>query len=380
MKLIPLASCGLCAIAPSLAQQFVVDPAGGAGTSYTSLDAAIAAVPDGSTLIVRAAIYPKVVIAAKGLTILCDPGVRVQVFLDWYLTIQATSPTQPVYVRGLIPLTTETAFQVLQAQGPVCIDGQGTTMSMSSIPIFQAPTFDFADQVLVRQCSIAMNSATSVTSSQVVFEDCTFLGRSKTWFSMFAFLPPSSALALHNSRVQLVRCSATGGLGDAVNPSQPAVEVVGGSHVRVLRSGNYVGGGGGPAFVGIGNVRAEPGVGIVPGMPVTIAPMPSLAVADAAPGGTITATHFTTNSDPFLIGLGLPGPSIGVPGILDPVWVDPAAFVGLLAGVGPAPIGAIAQSSVPPVGALVGVRLVWQSFAVTPAGVEASNPGPTVVR
>jgi hypothetical protein len=365
------------------AQQFVVDPANGPGTSYTSLDAAIAAVPDGSTLIVRAAVYPKVIIDAKSLTVLCDPGVLVNTSLDWYLTIRNTGPNQPVTVRGLrtSPAGQQTAFQVLNALGPVTIDGQGSSMAMSSIPIYQSPSVVGSAQVLVKQCSIAMVSATIVMSSHVVFEDCTFRGRDKSWFSMFAFVGPSPGLVLTNSRVHLVRCSAFGGLGDTANPSQPAVVLDATSQLRLLHSGSYAGGGTAPGVQGNGALRSDPAVVIAGGGTLpAVAAMPSLATTDAPPGGALGAVHSSANTAIFVIVVGWPGPVVDVPGVIEPIWFDLASFVGVATGVGPVPGGSPASVAVPPSGALVGTRLCWQSFDLSPAGIEASNPSVAIVR
>src|SRR5262245_22482850 len=58
-------------------QTFVVDAGNGPGANFTSIAAAIAAVPDGATLLVRAGTYAPFTVDAKGLTILGDPGVVV---------------------------------------------------------------------------------------------------------------------------------------------------------------------------------------------------------------------------------------------------------------------------------------------------------------
>ena len=60
--------------APLAAQTFVVDAAGGAGSSFTNMPAAIALVPDGATLLVRPGHYGSFSISAKSLTILADSG------------------------------------------------------------------------------------------------------------------------------------------------------------------------------------------------------------------------------------------------------------------------------------------------------------------
>ena len=74
------------------AQTFVVDSAGGPGSSFTDLQTAIQTVPDGSVLRVRAGTYGAIDVFGKGVAILCDPGV---------LIAQPFSLTPPVRVSGL---------------------------------------------------------------------------------------------------------------------------------------------------------------------------------------------------------------------------------------------------------------------------------------
>ena len=60
------------------AQQFVVDVHNGPGTHFTSLGAAVASVPSGALLRVRAGNYFEAVdLAGKSMTILGDPGAQV---------------------------------------------------------------------------------------------------------------------------------------------------------------------------------------------------------------------------------------------------------------------------------------------------------------
>lgn len=56
------------------AQTFVVDAAGGPGSNFTDIAAAVAAVPDGATLLVRPGSHGGFAIAGKGIALLAQPG------------------------------------------------------------------------------------------------------------------------------------------------------------------------------------------------------------------------------------------------------------------------------------------------------------------
>ena len=81
----------------SFAQTFVVDVANGPGTNYVSIAAAVAAVPDGSVLLVRPGNYDGFAISGKGLAVLGGTGVGI----TGPVSVDSTSPTQSVVLRGL---------------------------------------------------------------------------------------------------------------------------------------------------------------------------------------------------------------------------------------------------------------------------------------
>lgn len=363
------------------AQQFVVDPANGPGTNFTNLATAIAAVPSGSTLIVRPATYPKIVIDGKGLTILGDPGALVSGSLDWYLTIKNTAASQPVYVRGLRPVSQMTAPQVLDAAGLVCIDCPNIVLVVGGgYPIYESLKISNSAQVHVRGCSISLGGATPITGSDVVFEDCDFHGRTGGWFSPTGSYPSSPALTLNASRVQFVRCSATGGLAGAGHPDQPAIVFDAASEVRLLGSGTYAGAGAAPALSGPGTVRSDPAVTVTGAPPSIFVPMPSMSCSDGSPGSFAAANCVVPTNDAFVALYGLPGPVVDVPGMPDPVWFDLQAFFGHTAAVGPYPAGFAVQLALPVTGVPIGLHFVWHTAVLRPTGIELSNPSVSVVR
>lgn len=363
---------------------FVVDPANGPGTNYTALQAAVNAVPSGSILLVRPGTYPKTLIDGKGLTILCDAGVTASATLDWYLQIRNTTTSQPVYVRGLRPVGA-TAFEVTNAAGPVCIDGQGASPQVTGIPIYQSPTIQSSAQVAVRGFTLRYVSPTIVVGSKVVFEQCTFHGQAQVWFAPNAYVGPAAALSSTNSVVQLVNCSAFGGVGTSV-PGSAAITLDQTSFLRVTGSGQQMVGGNVAAFAGPGTVRIDPTM--VVGTPATSGgtviaslAMSRVLASDAPPGGSLGATRYATSPDAFFLLIGVAAPAVVVPFVPLPVWFDPAAFAVHAAGIGPTATGFATTLPVPNTAALRGAQFVWHSLDLTPSGSwDLSSPSPTIVQ
>src|ERR1041384_3249147 len=114
-----LARCTMFAVLTSVAgaQTFVVDWANGPGTNFTDIVSAVAAVPDGAVLIVRAGTYWPFTIANKGLSVLCDSGVEI-VSLTTPVTISGTSLQQTVELRGML---IDYGLVLTGCQGPVLL-------------------------------------------------------------------------------------------------------------------------------------------------------------------------------------------------------------------------------------------------------------------
>ena len=78
---------------------YIVDDDGGAGVSFTSLQAAVDGVPDGSVLLLREGAYAAVLIDGRTLTVAAEPGQSVSV--SGGFEVRNLGPTQRVAVRGL---------------------------------------------------------------------------------------------------------------------------------------------------------------------------------------------------------------------------------------------------------------------------------------
>lgn len=79
---------------------FVVDASGGAGSHFIDLPAAVAAVPDGSVLIVRPGTYTPFSVSGKGLSIVGEDA-KLVILSDGQLSIGGTNPSQTFLLKNL---------------------------------------------------------------------------------------------------------------------------------------------------------------------------------------------------------------------------------------------------------------------------------------
>ena len=105
------------ALVPSLrAQVFVVDAMNRAGTHYTDMPAAIAAVPEGATLLVRAGAYSPSRIDRKALSVVGDGTPSL------VLEVARTSAMQPVVLRWLGAVVGSLGLRIVDCQGSVVVE------------------------------------------------------------------------------------------------------------------------------------------------------------------------------------------------------------------------------------------------------------------
>jgi hypothetical protein len=375
---------------PVAAQLIVVDAANGPGTNYTSLAAATAAAPDGATLLVRMGAYVgDVLVVGKGLAILADPGVQI---VQGGLRVQNTLPTQRVLVRRLsIDATTFQFFGAIYVnacQGRVVFEQiTATTPWNTNGPL----GLNVASSTHVELHDSTINSGGSVAAAVFVAESSTILGRSAIWPSMAGAAYSTTALTVGTgANVHLMDCVVRGGSGScplgclggivpvAPNDNKPAVTLTGGA-VTARGQGSLVGGAmsvQGAAVTGTGSLRLAPSVNVVGAITSTpaavVVAMPSVRSSSAPPGGTITAISNGTPGDALFLVLGLPGPELVVPGVADSVWIEPAGHLWAAFGVTPPLAGSVV---VPPLQALLGVELAWQTIAFSAAtGLAVSQP------
>lgn len=398
-------TCACLLLSGSLAAQatFIVDAAGGPGANFTDITPAVAAVPNGSILLVRAGNYSDVLIDNKAVTVLCDAGVLVPWNANpWYLRITNTLPNQTVVVRGLLPqpfINTWRTAQVVSAGGPVILDGAGGVGHRVAV--------QFSPQVTVRNYVLASNdgfhAAAEVTGAHVTFESCVLHGANGS----HTFVPQGRALSLTTPpcSVQMAHCWARGGDGYAysssggtlISPGSPAISMVDGCALRVLGgSAHTLSSGTTPSFgsteppivvygAGVATARIEPAVQLVPTMTgsawltLTRQVMPSVLTFGAPIGGTIYVSRHGPSGVLFALGVSLPGTASAWLGLPDPLWLDPATLVIEAAGVAtPAPFAL--QKQVPNLAALQGATLFWQAADIDGTGLFAlSNPSPSTL-
>ena len=95
---------GFVLVGPLAAQTFIVDQNGGPGVHYQDLPRAVAAVPDGAVLRVRAGNYSTFVLANKGLSILGDArSTEMQKTMN--LKIKFRESFRPFAPAGVAPIS-----------------------------------------------------------------------------------------------------------------------------------------------------------------------------------------------------------------------------------------------------------------------------------
>ncbi|MBL8898509.1 MAG: hypothetical protein JNM84_12810 [Planctomycetes bacterium] len=117
----------LCASATSAsAQVFIVDAAGGPGAQFTSLPAAVAAVPSGAVLHVRAGTYAPFALAQKSLVVLGEDPATVVIDLASDLVIGPLAASHSVRLRHLTlrgsALFVSGGLRIEGSQGPVALE------------------------------------------------------------------------------------------------------------------------------------------------------------------------------------------------------------------------------------------------------------------
>lgn len=202
------------------AQVFVVDAANGAGAHFTDLPAAVAAVPDGATLRVRAGDYTAFSLAAKGLVIV---GEGVVTFSAGGTV--AIGPTRADQVIVLRDLTLPRAGQVriVDALGPVILERCHRDVGLTFASIVTDVVALRAANVQLLGCVFDQRflgfsgdppAAVDATDSVLSLAACRVLGN--------AALTPAFAtrgnnggiaLALVRARAVLSHCTVVGGAG-----------------------------------------------------------------------------------------------------------------------------------------------------------------------
>src|SRR5262249_16381857 len=145
-------------------QTFIVDAANGPGAQFTDLSTAVAAVPDGSVLLVRPGNYTGFSVTGKGLSIVGVEGDPTQVLI-FRLSIMSTGNSQTFLLKSL----SLGGVSILDARGAVICDHVNGSL-------FFGLDITRCDNVQLHRCSLAGPSLYSyypATSPRVLVIDST---------------------------------------------------------------------------------------------------------------------------------------------------------------------------------------------------------------
>ena len=371
------ASLALLTAAP--AQTFVVDASNGPGTNFTTIIAAIAAVPDGAVLLVRAGNYHSFTIAGKSLRILGETGVVVHPpgASGTSITISGLAQSKTVVLRDLTVaqglVTGSTDVTITNCLGPVLLQRvrAGTATSLTTARLNATD----CDRLLIREHhQTAGTFPFTLTNCNTVVER-SFLG----FYSGLSFVA-GVGVTLNGGTLQLIDCCVQGGVDLFGGGTVHAVAMNGGE-LRLLAGTELQAGftvsGAVYAVAGTGNVLFDPSIvmstpNFAAGVTATSTALPRITTGFT---GSVAQVQF--DGEPGQLGaiaLALPGPRIIVPGIDGAIWLDGATFTPVTLGIFAA--GVPITATLPWAGGAVpAVRAVWQGIAFDPAaGLRVSNP------
>lgn len=389
--------------AATSAQTFVVDAGNGPGTNYTDLPTAVASVPSGSTLLVRAGSYAGFTLTQKQLAVRGIGAVNV----TGTCTVQSTQAPQTVELRGLAWPTSRsgtTQLACMNCAGLVQLENLSlgdVVHDNCPLSCTRGPALDIAgcSEVFVGGCTLRGN--TQVQSSHVVFDADLLQGEDVLLITGSGGIPQQlaparPALTLLSGDAQSTSTMQGGwarnwGLGFRFDGADGVVLGVTAS-MRLLSGsvadGSYFLAPSGPPPVPIHGtitsiLRIDPGVTLVSSSgpvvrnaPAVIQAMPRLEATDGMAPGSVSATAHVPAGHACVLLLGFLGPPLQLPGIDDAFWLQPAAYLFAAFGV---PLGGqplTTTIAVPTAPNLIGFRLGWQAVSIDPVSgaMQGSNP------
>lgn len=404
-------SASLALSLPCICQTLVVGPGGG----FTEIAAAVAAAPNGATILVRPGTYQGFQVVGKGLSILCDPGALVA----GAVFVGGIAGNQAVTLRGLtsaagwvppsIPFGTlpPKLLEVAGCQGRVLIDTVDTTpaaqrVSVLGVLALWTPGFvgTACEQLVIRDSTFRADC--SLTDCTTAIESTTFAGIYD--YANGAFNTPG--LRVQNGSVRIGGASSFQGAqgyypGNVIEPILPAsagldligdvrAQFVAGTAQSIMTSYPNDRGGIHVGFGLAGELRLAPRVvvnavtgGAFPVVqvprPTVAATMPAITSHGSLAVGALSATAVSEANDLMIVLVGLAGAPSLLPPFADAFWIDPAVYV--FHAFGAPATGVLATSlPLPANPGLSGLALTWQAIASGPAtGFAASNPSVIVV-
>ncbi len=368
----------------SLPAQFIVSGGG------TNLANAVANAPDGAVLLVSPGNYDGFTIAGKGLTILGGAGVLITSPID----ISNTAPHQPFTLREITWANADmpVLLAIDNCHGAVHLDRivqPPNLQCLHSTPnVCYRPwgiESDGCKRLFLRDC--ILRSGVAATYGDTVIDSCVIEGLDALPSHAFALAGvalavgwgttqvsgPSvmhggdgwpmgtwnslgrSGIALHGD-LRLLDGQVLAGMGTWLTHT---IEVYAGSTTRIS-----------PRVTLTGALGPQVGIDV----------MPELTSASAPAGGNLGATVITEDGDLVILAVGLPGPSVTVPGLQDPFWLDPGAHVFVAIGIQQAGTPISGSIPVPGGNTFRGLHLNWGAACQgSLTGFQATNPVTTLV-
>ncbi|MBL8755248.1 MAG: hypothetical protein JNK15_18255 [Planctomycetes bacterium] len=355
------------------AQTFIVDGQNGPGTAFTSIAAAVAAVPDGAVLDVFPGTYGGFTIAAKGLTLLARPGVVISgPGSTTIVLVSNLGPSQGVTLSGLSVRGTSVASAIgcFANQGPVVLQ------SCEAVPHPNAPgggylvATDCAQMWIVDSVFRPMSSA-PITANQ------SRIRVSRTVCEAPGVVNPG--ILLNGSDCELSDCTVS---GSGTAPATAALALWTGTCRAWLRGAtslvtNQSPTLTGPAIGGAGIVVVDPavqlssnGAATTLGIQLTARAMPVVDWVPPSVGGAAHASLLVPANGIGGLFAGFAAAGATVAPFAEWVFVDAGSGVGLGSGTGTV----AATFPVPATPQLRGVRIAWQGWSYDPIhGFQASN-------
>jgi len=350
----------------ALAQTFLVDANNGPETDFTTITAAVAAVPDGSTLVIREGVYETFAIDGKSLTLLGEAGAEID-WLGGIYTVELSNTTaaQTIVLRNL---DMDVNITCSNCAGQIVLeDLEGLNPNYFHLGLQDC------DHVTVRRCTFrttalgpGVPACVECINSRVMFDDCTLWGIN------------TRALNAVGSDVQARNTNMIFQFG-----GQTAITADSSTTLRLLGNANIAGQNGPPINGGV--VRLGPGIQFVglwtPIQAVSVTQVPDefVTVSGATYGGSVSATLFGARGGIGLLVMGAPGPELTIPNTVNSWWLDPAISDGLTFGLTDFSVGATVP--LPPIPVLLGAVYGFQGLYFHPTnGMSVSTPAMFVIR
>lgn len=378
----------LAAAAPLCAQRqvFVVDAAGGPGSNFSDLPAAVLAAQSGDVLLVRPGDYAGFR-TGKGLTILGGSGVRLVRSSSLFapaLQVMDLPANESFTLLGFETVPSTSFFprmEISSCAGQVHLEGIHNYVTWRSIfPNSSAALqIENAASVTIVRSQFLGQPGVLARNSTVVVTDSECEGMSGL-INLYEFLA-GHGIRAESSHVTLSRSSAVGGSYYLDPPSSAAGLGYGlSSHLSTWTilgdTTTHIDAGSAPGFVasamhGTGSVRMNPVVAFVPSgnappidplISATNLQIPSLRATGAPLGGSVAVDVFGSSGDAFGLFVGLPGVPISL-GALGEFWIDlGSGAVFVMGGVIDGSRHFAVNFAVPNDPLVLGTRFTWQAI------------------